>query len=124
MDDRVRAEYMDAVMHPEKSQSFLLLTRLKNQIAIEAQQAGFQAEAAAQQLAQLRATPPGGAPGAGTVDQQQGAAQQARVQAAQQAAPRRNEGQNQGASTKFSTLVQDGSAYNRIVDQGQIGPGA
>jgi hypothetical protein len=122
--DRVRAEYMDAVIHPEKSQSFLLLTRLKNQIAIEAQQAGFQAEAAAQQLAALRATPPGGAPGAGTVDQQQGAAQQARTQAAQEGRPQLNEGQNQGASTKFGTLVQDGKTFNRIIDQGTIGPGA
>lgn len=125
MDDRVRAEYMDPVRHPEKAQSFLLLQRLKNQIAIEAQQAGFQAEAAAQELAQLRASPSGGAPGPGTVDQQHGAAQQARTQAAQQAAPTRGQGQNQpGASTKFGTLVQDGRTYNRIVDQGTIGPGA
>jgi hypothetical protein len=123
--DRVRAEYMDAVMHPEKSQSYLLLGRLKNQIAIEAQQAGFQAEAAAQQLAALKATPAGGAPGPGTVAQQQGAAQQATTQAAQQAAPNRNQGQNQpGASTKFGTLVQDGKTFNRIIDQGTIGPGA
>lgn len=122
--DRVRADYMDTVIHPEKSQSFLLLTRLKNQIAIEAQQAGFAAEAAAAQLAQLAASPPGGAPGPGTVDQQQGAAQQANTQAAQQAAPQRNEGQNQGASTKFGTLVQDGKTFNRIIDQGTIGPGA
>ncbi|MBI3977816.1 MAG: hypothetical protein HY331_06495, partial [Chloroflexi bacterium] len=122
--DRVRAEFMDAVLHPEKSQSFLLLQRLKNQIAIEAQQAGFQAAAAEAQLAQLAGSAPGGAPGPGTVDQQAGAAQQARTQAAQQAQPQLNEGQNQGASTKFGTLVQDGKAFNRIIDQGTIGPGA
>jgi hypothetical protein len=124
--DRVRAEYMDAVLHPEKSQSFLLLTRLKNQIAIEAQQAGIQAEAAAQQLQALRATPPAGAPGPGTVAQQQGAAQQATTQAAQQAAPARSQGQNQpGVGTQFGTLVQNGApAQNRIIDKGLIGPGA
>ena len=128
--DRVRAEYMDAVLHPDKSQGYLLLTRLKNQIAIEAQQAGIAAEQAAQQMAQLAASPPAGAPGGGTVDQQAGAANQARTQAAQQAAPQLGPGQNQAQpatqagqaanSTKVSTLVQDGSTYNRIVDQGTI----
>jgi hypothetical protein len=128
--DRVRAEYMDAVMHPDKSQGYLLLTRLKNQIAIEAQQAGIAAEQAAQQMAAMAATPPAGAPGAGTPDQQVGAANQARTQAAQQAAPQLGPGQNQpqpatqggqaANSTKVSTLVQDGSTYNRLVDQGTI----
>lgn len=125
--DRVRADYMDPVLHPEKSQSYLLLTRLKNQIAIEAQQAGLQAAAAEAQLAQQAASPPGGAPG-GTPDQQAGAARQANVQAQQQAAPANGTGQagpttqpgQEGNSTKFSTLVQDGSAYNRVVDQGVI----
>lgn len=137
MDDRVRAEYMDAVRHPDKAQSFLLLQRLKNQIAIEAQNAGFQAAAAQAQLAQLAGSPGGGAPGPGTITQQQGAAAQARTQAAQQAAPTLTQGQNQpqpatqagapanaGASTKFGTLVQDGKTFNRIIDQGTIGPGA
>ena len=126
--DRVRASYMDPVMHPDKSQAYLLLQRLKNQIAIEAQQAGMQAEAAALQMEQLRGTPPGGAPGAGTVDQQAGAARHAAIQAAQQGAPARSEGQNGPATqagqpantTKTSTLVQDGQSFNRIVDQGEI----
>jgi len=124
--DRVRADYMDAVIHPEKSQSFLLLQRLKNQIAIEAQQAGMAAQAQALEMAQqLRGTPPGGAPGAGTPDQQAGAAQQARVQAAQQAAPQRGEAQNAPAGpprdeTSVGTLVQDGSTFNRIVTKGEI----
>jgi hypothetical protein len=137
MIDRVRTEYMDAVLHPDKSQGYLLLTRLKNQIAIEAQQAGIAAEQAAQQLAQLRATPPAGAPGAGTPDQQVGAANQARTQAAQQAAPQLGPGQNQAGpatqagapanpgnnSTKVGTLVQDGKTFNRIIDQGTISGG-
>lgn len=128
--DRVRADYMDAVLHPEKSQSYLLLQRLKNQIAIEAAQAQQQAAAVAQEQARLAASPPGGAPGPGTVDQQAGAARQARVQAGQQAAPTRSPDQNQGpatqpgqegnASTKFGTLVQDGKAFNRIIDSGTI----
>jgi hypothetical protein len=137
MDDRVRTEYMDPVRHPEKAQGFLLLQRLKNQIAIEAQQAGLQAAAAEAQIAQLRATPSGGAPGAGTADHQMGAANQARTQAAQQAAPQLGPGQNQGGpatqpgaaanpannSTKVGTLVQDGKTFNRIIDQGTIAGG-
>lgn len=127
MMDKVRADYMDPVLHPEKSQSYLLLQRLKNQIAIEAQQAGIQAAAAEAQLAAMGSQPPGGAPG-GTTDQQAGAANQANVQAQQQAAPANATGQPgpatpagaQGNSTKFSTLVQDGDSFNRIVDQGTI----
>jgi hypothetical protein len=72
-----------------------------------------------------------GAPGppAGTPEQQQGAARQARTQAAQQAAPTLRQGQPapatqpgaEGNSTKFSTLVQDGSgAMNRVIDQGVV----
>ena len=140
MIDRVRAEYMDAILHPDKSQGFLLLQRLKNQIAIEAQNAGIQAEQAAQAMAQLRGTPPGGAPGAGTPDQQVGAANQARTQAAQQAAPQLGPGQNGGPATQpgaaanpaagsaagktqVGTLVQDGKTMNRIVTQGTLAGG-
>jgi hypothetical protein len=127
--ERVRADYMDTVLHPEKGQSYLLLTRLKNQIAIEAQQAGVQAQAAEAQLAALRASPPGGAPGGGTPDQQAGAASQARTQAAQQSAP--TLGQGQGApsggpqsKTQIGTLVQNGApAQNRIIQTTTI-PGA
>jgi pyruvate/2-oxoglutarate dehydrogenase complex dihydrolipoamide acyltransferase (E2) component len=126
--DRVRADYMDMVLHPEKGQSYLLLQRLKNQIAIEAQQAGMAAQEAAMQMAQMRGTPPGGAPGAGTPDQQAGAASQARTQAAQQAAPVKGQDQNAPAtgpnseanSTKVGTLVQDGRTFNRIVTQGEM----
>ena len=129
--DRVRAEYMDSVLHPDKSQGYLLLTRLKNQIAIEAQQAGLQAQQAQQQLATLGATPPAGAPGAGTPDQQAGAANQARTQAAQRSAPRLGPGQNlaqpatqSGApanatgATKIATRLQDGKTMDRITSQG------
>ncbi|HUT78233.1 MAG TPA: hypothetical protein VM285_11125 [Polyangia bacterium] len=112
--ERVRADYMDPVLHPEKSQSFLLLQRLRQQIEMEAIQAQ-------QQLQQQ-------------VEAQAAAAEQARTQAAQQGAPQLGEGQNgaatqagapaNGASTKFGTLVQDGKTFNRIVDQGEIAPGA
>jgi hypothetical protein len=133
MDDRVRAEYMDTVRHPEKAQAMMLLTRLQNQIVIEAQQAGLQAQAQEAQLAQMRAQQPGnGAPGAGNIPQQQGRVAAAQQQAAQQAAPTRTEGQNQpgpttqagapaNASTQVSTLVQDGgAAQNRIIDKSNI----
>lgn len=126
--DRVRADYMDPIIHPEKSQSWLLLQRLKNQITIEAQQAGMQAQAQAMEMAQMRGTPPGGAPGAGTVDQQAGAASQARVQAAQERAPVQGQGapapasgvNSEANSTKVGTLVQDGQTFNRIVTQGEL----
>jgi hypothetical protein len=119
MIERVRADYMDMVLHPEKGQSFLLLQRLKNQIEIELQQAGMQQAAMAAQIGQA-------------ADQQAGAVAQQRAEAAQRAAPVGTEGQNNPATqagapanpaqTKFSTLVQDGgNAMNRIVDQGQIG---
>lgn len=119
MVERIRADYMDMVLHPEKGQSYLLLQRLKNQIEIELQQAGMQQAAMA---AQLGPTP----------DQQAGAVNQQRTEAAARSAPAGTEGQNNpatqagaegnAAQTKFSTLVQDGgNAMNRIVDQGQIG---
>lgn len=119
--EKVRADFMDMVLHPEKGQSYLLLQRLRNQIEIEAQQAGM---AQAQMLAQMSAGP--------TPDQQAGAVNQQTTQAAQQAAPTATEAQNapatqagqpaNAANTKFSTLVQDGgNAMNRIVDQGTIG---
>jgi hypothetical protein len=120
--EAVRADYMDAVLHPEKAQSYILLQRLQQQIQIEAAQAGLQQSAMLQQLQQ-------GAPGPGTPEQQQGAARQARTQAAQQAAPTLRQGQPapatqpgaEGNSTKFSTLVQDGSgAMNRVIDQGVV----
>jgi hypothetical protein len=139
MMERVRADYMDTVIHPEKAQSYILLTRLKNQVAIEAQSAGLQLATAEAQLAQLRGAPPGGAPGpgpgvgapGGTPDQQTGAANQARTQAAQQAAPQLAQGQNApsggpnpGNQTTFGTLVQNGApAQNRIIQKGVIAGG-
>jgi hypothetical protein len=119
MTERVRADYMDMVLHPEKGQSYLLLQRLKNQIEIEMQQAGM---AAAQAAAQLS---PGPSP-----DQQAGAVRQQGNEAQQRSAPTPTESQNApatqagaaGNATKFSTLTQDGGpAMNRIVDQGNIG---
>jgi hypothetical protein len=119
----VRADYLDTVLHPEKAQAFMLLQRLKQQIELEAQQAGLQQMAA---LAQLQGA------GGPTPDQQAGAANQAASQAAAQAAPTRPEGANQpapattagapanAAETTFGTLVQDGRAFNRVVDRGTI----
>jgi hypothetical protein len=124
--EAVRADYMDAVLHPEKAQSYILLQRLQQQIQIEAAQAGIQQSAMLQQLAQ---SAPSGAPSAGSPDQQAGAAAQARTQATQQAAPTPQPGQPApatqagaaGNSTKFSTLSQDGGpAMNRVIDQGTI----
>jgi hypothetical protein len=124
--EAVRADYMDAVLHPEKAQSYILLQRLQQQIQIEAAQAGLQQSVMLQQLAQ---SAPGGAPSAGSPDQQAGAAAQARTQATQQAAPTPQPGQPApatqagaaGNSTKFSTLSQDGGpAMNRVIDQGTI----
>ena len=127
MIERVRASYMDTVLHPEKAQSFLLLTRLRNQIEIEAQQAGIQAQAAMAQMQQMGANQPGNSPV--TPEQQQAMAQSAVQQQAATQAPQLGEAQNApgsvpngppgagGAVRKSSTLVQDGKAMNRIVDQ-------
>jgi hypothetical protein len=124
--EAVRADNMDAVLHPEKAQSYILLQRLQQQIQIEAAQAGIQQSMMLQQLAQQ---PAGGAPSAGTPDQQAGAAAQARTQATQQAAPVGRAGTPApatqagatGNQTKFSTLSQDGGpAMNRVIDQGTI----
>ncbi len=129
--ERVRASYLDTVLHPEKAQSFLLLTRLQNQIEIEARQAGLQEQAAQAQLAQMTSSVPGNAPSAGPVtpEQQQGMAEQAAVEQAATAAPRLSEAQNApagapggpaGASRRYGTLVQDGKAMNRLIDQGPL----
>jgi hypothetical protein len=133
MQERVRNDYMDPVMHPEKAQAYLLLERLKQQLAIEAQQAGLQAAAAAQQLAQLANSAPGGAPSgassAGPVDRQAAAATQAQAQAQAEGAPTLAEGQNAPAAqpgapnggaqpTKVSTMLQNGKIGNRIINQG------
>lgn len=134
MIDAVRREYMDPILHPEKEQARILLVRLKQQVAIEAQQADYAAAAAEAQLAQMASIPPGGAPGPGTVEQQMGAARQANVQAAQQAAPAGVPGQNPATQegqtanaasgpvdeTQLGTLVQDGRAFNRIVTRGEL----
>jgi hypothetical protein len=124
MDERVRADYVDPVRHPEKAQSFLLLQQLQQRLQIEAAQFGMavqQAQAAAAN------TPPGGAPGGANGGP--AAADQARTQAAQQAAPTVPPGQGPQPATqsgqtanqtKVSTLVQNGGpAQNRIVTQSQ-----
>jgi Phage portal protein, SPP1 Gp6-like len=124
MVDRVRADYMDTVLHPEKAQSYLLLQQLKNQIAIQEQQAMQQAQAIQQQLANQ---PPGGAPGPNTAANQ-GRSDQANTQAAQQAAPPGSgapasptQAGQTGNQTPSSTLVQDGgAAQNRIISKGPI----
>ena len=125
-DEGVRAEFMDMVRHPDKGQSYIMLKRLDQQVDIEAMQAGIQQSA---MLAQMAQSAPGGAPSAGTVDQQAGAARQARVQAAQRAAPTGQPGTPTPATqagqsanaTKYSTLVQDGSgAMNRVISQGTM----
>lgn len=127
--ERVRTDYMDPVLHPEKSQSMLLLQRLKNQIAIEAQQAGIEAATAQAQLAAIGQQPP---PGGQTVDQAAGQAANARNVEAARNQPMLGEGDNAPASqpgtgptaardTQFGTLVQDGKTFNRVIDKGKIG---
>ena len=129
MADRVRRMWSDPVRSPDKVQSQLFLKRLEQQIDIEAQQAGIAAASAELQLAQMAQQPPGGAPGPGTVDQEAGRVAQASVQAAQQAAPaggaapatQAGQAANAaGATTKTGTLVQDGKAFNRLIEQGEF----
>jgi len=132
MIDRVRREYMDPILHPDKEQGRLLLVRLRQQIEMEAQQAGLQMAALEAQLAQMQSAPPGGAPGPGTVDQQRGQVRQANIAAAQQAAPTRGPeggpapatqaGQTANAvdETTTGTLLQDGKTFNRVLVKGEL----
>ncbi len=111
----VRADRLDTVMSPAEAQTFLMLQRLRQQMELEAAQAGMQMQAA---LAQLNGPSP---------EQQAGAASQARTQAAQRGAPTPTEAQNQPATqagqaanasdTKLGTLTQDGKSFNRMVSQ-------
>jgi hypothetical protein len=115
----VRADYLDTILHPEKAQGYLLLEKAKQDMAIQAQQAGMQQAALIQQMR-----------GAST-EQAAGAANQAQTQAAQQAAPTQSEGQNQSApatqpgqnanATQTGTLMQDGRTMNRFITKGEIG---
>lgn len=127
--DRVRRDYLDPVLNPEKRQTYLFLERLEQQIAIEAQQAGLQAAAAEVQLAQMAQQPAGGAPGPGSVDQEGGRVRQANVQAGQTAAPVRGaeggpapatQAGQSGNPVKTGTLVQDGRSFNRLIEQGEL----
>jgi hypothetical protein len=114
---------------------------MKNQIEIEAQNAGIQqatANAQLQAIGQRGAGVPGNAPGP-TVDQGTGQANAAQNQAAAQAAPTLGQDQNAPASqagtgpnagqaagaapaaSQASTLVQDGKAFNRIISKGSGG---
>jgi hypothetical protein len=112
MRERVKADYLDEVLHPEKAQSYRLLAQMDQQMALQAQQAEIEAASAGAQIAA----------------QQVAAVQQARTQAAQQAAPTLPPGQaapatapgaaaNPGqAETQVGTLVQNGApAQNRII---------
>lgn len=119
----VRADYLDVILHPDKAQAYLLLEKAKQDMALQAQQAGMQQ---ASLLAQMQ----GGGGGPSTA-QAAGAANQAQTQAAQQAAPTQGQGQNMpGPATQpgqaanaiqTGTLVQDGQTANRFVQKGTLG---
>jgi SPP1 Gp6-like portal protein len=116
--DRVKRDYRDVDLHPEKEQARILIERLRFQTEAEKAQfeAGMQqqqAQAAAQQQQ--------------SVEQQAAASRQANIQAAQQRAPQggpvpaTQAGQVANAgTTKTGTLVQDGKAFSRIVTQEQV----
>lgn len=118
--ERVRSDYLDPVLHPEKAQAYLLLQRLKQAMAIEAQQAGMAMAAAAAQVSGTAAP---------SVDEQQGQANQAQVQAAAErapvmppgtAAPATQAGAPGNAGIRYGTLIQDGRAFNRFIEQGEL----
>ena len=125
--ERVRADYMDMVLHPEKGQAFLALQQFQQRLAIEAQQAGLQQQAAMLQMQQMASAPPGGMP----AEQMAAQSQQAQTQAAQQAAPQLSEGMtgpatqagqpaNAANPSQTSTMIQGGEAFNRIITKGEI----
>lgn len=131
MMERVRGDYTDSVMHPEKSQAYLLLQREQQQMEIEAAQAQQQIQAQQSALQQAANQPPSGAPGGSNggpnLAGNRAAAAQAQTQAAQQAAPgavpgspqpstQPGQAANASQPLQVSTLVQDGgSAKNRVI---------
>jgi len=123
----VRADYMDTIIHPEKAQSYLLLQKAKQDMELQAQQAGMQQAAL---LQQMQGPPAGGPPTGPSTEQAAGAADQARTQAAQQAAPAGGQAgmpapatqPGQDANTiQTGTLMQDGQSMNRFITKGTVG---
>lgn len=121
----IRSDYLDTILYPDKAQAYLLLQKAKQDIAIQAQQAGMQ-------MAALTAQMQGGQPSGGpSTEQAAGAAQQAQSQAQAQRAPVAQESMNQpGPATQqgqaanaiqTGTMVQDGRAMNRFVTRGTLG---
>ncbi|MEI6357303.1 MAG: hypothetical protein WCP53_09390 [Verrucomicrobiota bacterium] len=124
--ESIRSDYLDTILYPDKAQAYLLLQKAKQDIEIQAQQAGMQMSAMTQQMQGA-----GGPPKGPSTEQAAAQASQAQTQAAQQAAPTRNEAMNQagpatqaGAASnpiKTGTMVQDGQAQNRFIQQGTLG---
>jgi hypothetical protein len=120
--ERVKADYLDEVLNPEKALSYALLQRQRNQVEIEARQAGLQEQVL---LQQMQTSGP-------SADQAQGQAKAQQSAAAAQAAPNVPSGTpmpatqagapaNAGSEAEFSTLVQQGRpAMNRIIERGPI----
>ena len=119
--EKIKGDYLDEIMNPEKALSYALLQRQRNQTEIEARQAGLQEQAI---LSQMKQGP--------SVEQAQGQAAAQRSAAAAQAAPNVPSGTpmpattegapaNAANNTEFSTLVQSGRpAVSRIIDRGRV----
>lgn len=124
--ERVRADYTDVVLHPEKAQTYQLLAFQEQQMQLQAQQQGMEQARLVAELEAARNTPPGGAPG-GNPGAANAAATQARTQAAQQEAPGAPPGTPQpatqagqpanGTSTQASTLVRNGQLVGNQILQ-------
>ena len=127
MMERVRADYTDVVLHPEKAQTYQLLAFQEQQMQMQAQQQGMEQARLAAELEAARSTPPGGAPGGGNQGAAGAAATEARTMAAQQAAPGAPPGTPQpttqagqpanGTSTQASTLVRNGQLVGNQILQ-------
>ena len=124
--ERVRADYTDVVLHPEKAQTYQLLAFQEQQMQMQAAQQGMEQVRLAAELEAARNTPPGGAPG-GNPGAANAAATQAQTQAAQQAAgtpppgtpqPATQAGQAaNGTTTQASTLVRNGQLVGNQILQ-------
>ena len=120
--EKIKADLLDEVLHPDIALSLTLLQRQRNQVEIEARQAGLQEQVLLSQLQTAKGP---------SVEQAGGQARAARSAAAAKAAPTVPSGTPMPATqagaaanpanTEFSTLVQSGGpAQSRIIDRGTL----
>ena len=120
--EKVKGDYLDEILNPEKALSLALLQRQRNQIEIEARQAGLQEQMLASQIQAAKGPSAEQAGGQAGALQSAAAAKAAPVVPSGTPTPATQQGTPANpAKTEFSTLVQQGRpAMNRIIERGPI----